>query len=219
MWVDSCRLRLVLGLALLQQQASYLLWHSCCCAPCLQAIVAADAQLLELLVGMAADEVDAAEAAAAAAAEAEASSEGGGGGSADSPASPSHSSTPSEPCSEVCLGTEGSRRALACLLLRSMARSAYITATPGPAAAFLRRFASLAVGPQADQSCAWFAQRLLLPVLRLLAVLSPDQDWVRWRVGGYLSTVPSTPRLSSSDPCNLTQPMPYPVPRLLCAPR
>lgn len=163
-----------------------------------QALVAADAQLEEVLVGMAADEVEAAEAAAAEAAAAEAAaaeacSEAGGGDSSScsseySPTTPSCWSTASEPCSAACLHTEGSRRALICLLLRSMARSAYITATPGPAAAFLRRFASLAEGPRADEACTWFAQRLLLPVLRLLAitVAAPDLDWVRWAQEGQL---------------------------------
>lgn len=128
--------------------------------------MAADARLVEVLVGMAQEQAAAAAAVAAAAAE--------GNEEEESICGEGEASGGGERCSQVAAGAggsgcgaptwEASRLAATCLLLRSMARSAYITGRPEPAAAFLRRFAQLA-----GTEGAWFAQLLLQPVLLLLS--------------------------------------------------
>lgn len=151
-----------------------------------QGIVAADARLVELLVGMAQEQSDAAAGPPpAAAAEIQAIAVQGEGSSSER-----EGSSGDEEGSGVAVAAgdtdEGgpawgdSRLAAACLLLRSMARSAYITGKAEPATAFLRRFTQLA-----GTEGAWFAQLLLHPVLLLLSqAVSPlplvrEYQWPR----------------------------------------
>ncbi|PRW56260.1 hypothetical protein C2E21_4941 [Chlorella sorokiniana] len=78
-------------------------------------------------------------------------------------------------CSESSREGEGScfhssSLVASCLLLRSMARSAYTTAKAEPAVGFLRRFVQLA---GTGSEVAWCAQLLLRPVLLVLSKVLP----------------------------------------------
>lgn len=157
-------------------------------AALLQGVVAADAPFVELIVSMAQE--GAAAAAAEAAGETASLSSGAGSSSSSSGSKEGEEGQSSagwanegseEDAGAAGSPVEGSEEGKAspfhysplvatCLLLRSMARSAYTTSRKEPAVGFLRRFVQLA---GAGSEVAWFAQRLLHPMLLLLPKVLP----------------------------------------------
>lgn len=90
---------------------------------------------------------------------------------------------------------------VSCLLLRSMARAAFISGTARPAVGFLQRYASLVASP-------WYPQQLLVPVLQVLQMAVVDEDLVRTCIGNHCHQAAvwawwstACPRLSSTVCC------------------
>ena len=142
----------------------------------MQGIVAADAPLVMLVFGMAQDGVEAAATEAASEPASESGSEEGAGSAASDGEGGEEGTGAASGPSESGGASTNSRLVAMCLLLRSMVRSAYISGSPQPAVAFLRRFAQLA---SEGSEATWFAQLLLRPTLLLLSKVLPTIPLVR----------------------------------------